>query len=171
VFVGETKGRSVLVVTHQVPYKMFRALFQHLDGLHFSFAFLLNLLTVFFFFTTEKGVLQLGPCISSLSLVLRFPLLTWFVLQQNNEQTASPTAVRQHNNNNSFFFSFFFFFDADFAHFIGIQEYVIDRLKSPEGRMKLKTWNHVAYQKSEAPRNEPLPRVTRQKSFLKKANG
>ncbi|PRP85815.1 phosphoglycerate/bisphosphoglycerate mutase [Planoprotostelium fungivorum] len=70
-------GRSVLVVTHQVPYKLFRGRLQYLD---------------------EAGVLGLE---------------------------VTPNC--------------------------GIQEYVIDRLKNPEGRMKLKNWNLVAYDPTQAP--------------------
>lgn len=67
----EYAGRSVLVVTHQVPYKMIRAVLQHLD---------------------EHQVLGLEAVSNC-----------------------------------------------------GIQEYILDRRKSPEGRLKLKTFNYVAY--------------------------
>eukprot|EP01112_Ceratiomyxa_fruticulosa_P016055 TRINITY_DN4815_c0_g5_i1.p1 TRINITY_DN4815_c0_g5~~TRINITY_DN4815_c0_g5_i1.p1 ORF type:complete len:624 (+),score=120.85 TRINITY_DN4815_c0_g5_i1:80-1873(+) len=70
-------GRSVLIVTHQVPYKLFRALIQHLD---------------------EEGVLAL-------------------------ERVAN----------------------------CGIQEYLLDRLKAPEGRLKLKHFNYVCYKMEECP--------------------
>jgi broad specificity phosphatase PhoE/cyclophilin family peptidyl-prolyl cis-trans isomerase len=64
-------GRSILIVTHQVPFKLFRAIFSHLD---------------------EDGVLGL-------------------------EEVKN----------------------------CAIQEYVIDRNKFPEGKMKLKTFNFVSY--------------------------
>lgn len=67
-------GQKVLVVTHQVPYKLFRALFEHLG---------------------EKEVLDL------------------------------PEAPN-----------------------CGIQEYVIDITKKPEGKMKLVKYNEVAYDKA-----------------------
>lgn len=72
-------GRSVLVVTHQVPFKLFRSLFQHLD---------------------EEGVLGLEPVKNC-----------------------------------------------------AIQEYLLDRLKAPGGRMKMKTFNFTAYDMKSCPPN------------------
>ncbi|GAM22718.1 hypothetical protein SAMD00019534_058930, partial [Acytostelium subglobosum LB1] len=70
-------GRSVLVVTHQVPYKIFRGLFHHLD---------------------EQGLLALEN-----------------------------------------------------VHNCGIQEYILDTSKAPEGRMKLKHFNLKSYNMDELP--------------------
>jgi len=79
-------GRSVLVVTHQVPYKLFRSRIQYLD---------------------EAGVLGLE---------------------------VTPNC--------------------------GIQEYVIDRMKNPEGRMKLKNWNLIAYDPSNrVPEDNSIPKL------------
>lgn len=85
-------GKRVLVVTHQVPFKMFRALFQHLD---------------------EKLVLQL-----------------------------------------------------DDVYNVGLQEYRIDRSRTPQGRCKLVMWNRIAYNQSNlpstiSPEGCPSPRPSR----------
>eukprot|EP01113_Clastostelium_recurvatum_P037018 TRINITY_DN5370_c0_g1_i1.p1 TRINITY_DN5370_c0_g1~~TRINITY_DN5370_c0_g1_i1.p1 ORF type:complete len:583 (+),score=91.49 TRINITY_DN5370_c0_g1_i1:29-1777(+) len=70
-------GRNVLVITHQVPYKMFSAQFQHLD---------------------EAGVLGLEAVSNC-----------------------------------------------------GVQEYLLDRLKAPEGRMKMKHFNYTPYDMTDCP--------------------
>lgn len=76
--VRDYAGKSVLIVTHQVPVKLFRALFEHLG---------------------EEEVLALKD---------------------------TPNC--------------------------GIEEFLLDTSKVPEGRMKLSMYNHVAYDMAQAPR-------------------
>ncbi|KYR02764.1 hypothetical protein DLAC_00227 [Tieghemostelium lacteum] len=72
-------GKSVLIITHQVPYKIFNSLFHHLD---------------------EEGLLGLEP-----------------------------------------------------VYNCGVQEYILDTSKSPEGRLKLKHFNYKSFNMAEVPPN------------------